>query len=227
MKKISQLRFGNLDAKRYLDNPDDILSQQFKRSFLKSQHFSQVTNPEIYFLIGDKGMGKTSYAVYASNFHEGYSARTTVFTSSNFTAMKEVAKKVDISPAQYSTIWSFVLAINLVENLRTKLEVSGNHKFDAVIGGIRSCLLGGEAASIASCLELIEVSEALLEFLSGELSLDLSQTTISRASASLRLARITDICIDALASLPTDTQFTLFFDGLDVRPDEVLSLIHI
>lgn len=221
MKKISKLKFGGLDAKRFLDNPKDPLSLQFKKSFLKSHHLNQVISEETFFLIGDKGMGKTAYAVYISNYLDDYQADTTFFSEADFTRVKEIATTIGITLSQYSSIWCFALLICFVEHLPSNDNHNKNSKVQAVIEGIRDCLLGGKANTITKSIELILSIDDFLVSIDRKLDLGLSPTAIQNASSSIKLARGIDICIDALSELPANDQFVLFLDGLDVRPETV------
>lgn len=221
MKKISQLRFGGLDAKRYLDDPSDPLSIQFKKSFLKSRHLEKVLSPETFFLIGDKGMGKTAYAVYSSTCIDDYLASTTFFNESNFTRMREIATEVGISSAQYSSIWSFVLSVVFIENFHSKTDKTEDLKFNSIITCIRTCNLGGKVDTISKAIELILSLDQMLEELDRELDLDLPNNAIKNSTTAVKLARLTDICMNALSTMSNTHQFTVFLDGLDVRPDRV------
>lgn len=67
-KAIQDLRIGYADAQNYKDGRDNL---HFEASFLADKHIAQLKAPNIYFLIGEKGTGKTAYAVYLAYFSKG------------------------------------------------------------------------------------------------------------------------------------------------------------
>lgn len=64
MKPVSQLAFGFADAENYRRREEKDL---FNRIFLRTQELDNLCGRNIFFLIGEKGTGKTAYAVYMSN----------------------------------------------------------------------------------------------------------------------------------------------------------------
>lgn len=58
MKLYTQLNLGFADAENYKKRENKKLLTKY---FLKTDELSALLNPNIYFLIGDKGTGKTAY----------------------------------------------------------------------------------------------------------------------------------------------------------------------
>ena len=65
MKKISELDFGYGDAANYLHSRS--YKQMFSHIFVRDRKLDNLMREDTYFLIGDKGTGKTAYAVFLSN----------------------------------------------------------------------------------------------------------------------------------------------------------------
>ncbi|MCK5161218.1 MAG: hypothetical protein KAQ99_06545 [Candidatus Aureabacteria bacterium] len=64
MKKISELNLGFNDAENYHRRENKDL---FNTIFIKNIFFDKILQPSTFFLIGEKGTGKTAYAVYLNN----------------------------------------------------------------------------------------------------------------------------------------------------------------
>lgn len=66
MKFINELSFGFPDAENYKRKENKDL---FNKIFIKDDYLQKILNPSTSFLIGEKGTGKTAYAVFLSNNH--------------------------------------------------------------------------------------------------------------------------------------------------------------
>ena len=64
MKDIKDLNFGFPDAENYKRRET---KQLLNNLFIKNEYLEELCRPEISFLIGDKGTGKTAYSMYLSN----------------------------------------------------------------------------------------------------------------------------------------------------------------
>ena len=64
MLPISQLKLGFSDAENYkrIENKD-----LFNQVFVRNDMLEQILEPSTSFVVGEKGTGKTAYAVYTSN----------------------------------------------------------------------------------------------------------------------------------------------------------------
>ena len=63
-KKITDINFGEYDATNYRDSSSRDL---FNRIFYRDNRVDQILENNKYFVLGDKGTGKTAYSVYLSN----------------------------------------------------------------------------------------------------------------------------------------------------------------
>lgn len=64
MKRISEIMFGFSDAENYRRRENKEL---FNKIFLRTDAIEKIQRNNIFFLVGEKGTGKTAYAVYFSN----------------------------------------------------------------------------------------------------------------------------------------------------------------
>jgi hypothetical protein len=63
MLNVLDLQLGFSDAENYRRRENKEL---LNRLFIRNQHLDRLCEPAISFLIGEKGTGKTAYAVYLS-----------------------------------------------------------------------------------------------------------------------------------------------------------------
>lgn len=64
MKPVRELTFGFSDAENYRRRENKDL---FNQIFLRTDALEVIQDPGIFFIVGEKGTGKTAYAVYLSN----------------------------------------------------------------------------------------------------------------------------------------------------------------
>lgn len=64
MKNILELQLGFSDAENYRRRENKAL---LNKVFIRNDHLDRLCEPAISFLVGEKGTGKTAYAVYLSN----------------------------------------------------------------------------------------------------------------------------------------------------------------
>ena len=64
MKDIGEMRFGFSDAENYRRRENKDI---FNKIFLRTEALDRLSDRSVFFLVGEKGTGKTAYAVYLSN----------------------------------------------------------------------------------------------------------------------------------------------------------------
>ncbi len=64
MKEIQSLNLGFSDAQNYMQREN---KQILNSVFVKNSFLDDLLKPNVYYLIGEKGTGKTAYATYLNN----------------------------------------------------------------------------------------------------------------------------------------------------------------
>jgi polynucleotide 5'-kinase involved in rRNA processing len=64
MKPTCELELGFTDAENYRRKENKEL---FNKVFIRNHYLDSLCNPSVSFLIGEKGTGKTAYALYLAN----------------------------------------------------------------------------------------------------------------------------------------------------------------
>jgi hypothetical protein len=91
MKAIGDLSFGFNDAREYLSPESKPLLEKF---FLADDNLSALVQPQRYFLIGEKGTGKTAYAAYVSTCkYQRYVGHTTFIQDTDYLTMRSLGEQ--------------------------------------------------------------------------------------------------------------------------------------
>ena len=119
MKRIKDLVFGFGDAENYLRRQNKDL---FNRVFIKNRYLDQMLDSNRFFLIGEKGTGKTAYSVYLTN-NPGYSGCVSCLRylrETDYAKFLKMKQSNNLCLSDYSDIWMviilFLLASVLKEN---------------------------------------------------------------------------------------------------------------
>ena len=64
MKNVAALNLGFSDAQNYTQRGN---KQMLSSVFVRNSYLDDLLKPNIYFLIGEKGTGKTAYAAFLNN----------------------------------------------------------------------------------------------------------------------------------------------------------------
>lgn len=138
MKKFGELELGFNDAKDYKNSEQN---DMFTKIFVKNRNLEDLMKKHTYFLVGDKGTGKTAYAVYLSN-NSYKNTRTKVIDLAE-TDIREFIKLKQLGHIQisdYTRIWKIILLWNVCDFLEMK-DIKGfskkRKKYDQVKGAIK------------------------------------------------------------------------------------------
>ncbi len=108
-----------------------------------------------------------------------------------------------------------------MQKLDERFKIANGGDLGHILDAIKTVNLGGYAKTISQCIETTSEISNLFQFFADQSEIKIPHHTLKGAKPSFKLNRLTDICIGALSKLSSDAQFTVFIDGLDVRPDEV------
>ncbi|MBW2089983.1 MAG: hypothetical protein JRI37_13575 [Deltaproteobacteria bacterium] len=161
MKPLLSLNFGYNDAENYKKREN---KDFFNKIFVRNEYLDQLLNNDKYFLIGEKGTGKTAYAVYLTNnnYKENISdlkyIRETDYAK--FISLKNL-KQLQLS--DYTSIWKVILLL-LICNGITAQEISANiftkkKRINAIHQAIDEYYAHAFAPEIINALQIVENSK--------------------------------------------------------------------
>jgi len=128
MKKINELNFGFPDAENYKRRENRTF---FNDLFIKNEYLEQLCQPQVSFLVGDKGTGKTAYSLYlANNRYKNNIGFSKFIRETDYQKFIILKKKKDLQLSDYTSIWKVILLLLLAEEVHENepnLEILKNY----------------------------------------------------------------------------------------------------
>lgn len=225
-KALSSLKDPFNDALNYRSR---IEKEFFQKLFLRTDELNRILDPQVYFLIGEKGAGKTAYAVYLENTSlHGQKCKLTTMTETQYKRFIELKRQGKLSYSDYANIWRsmllFISARMVVEKSKGLLHyITG--KFSKVEREISAWSKNALNPEVETAFEAIN-SEALNAKLKndkvGEVGGELKNQQTEKASILKHHLLDTENSLkEAISSLNLDNDHILFIDGIDYRPEAV------
>jgi len=221
MKKIVELEYSFPDAENYRRRE---FKDKFNRSFAVDSHLDDILKPETSFLMGEKGSGKTAYAVYLSNNRRAGNICDIKFIRETeyqkFVALK-TERHLDLS--DYTNIWRVILLLMLSKQIADKEDglLPKFLKFKSLNAAIDEYYLHAFSPEIIHALQFVQESKVAAEYLSkhakasGE---EKESVSFSESRFQTNLLYIQMSFEKALSELKLNSNHTLFIDGIDIRP---------
>jgi hypothetical protein len=207
----------------------------FNRVFLRTEELKKCLAPSTYFLMGEKGTGKTAYAVFLENNSiDEFRCHVTTMTETQYKRFIELKRNGKLAYSDYANIWRsmllFLVGRMLVTKSKTFLskitgkftrvedEISKWSK-NALNPEIESAFEAVSSESFAAKVKAAQVGEAI-----GELK---AQHTEKIPTIRHHLLETENGLKEAISSLTISKGHVLFVDGIDYRPESVSYLEYI
>jgi len=215
---IQKLQFGFPDARQY-QSPDEI--ERFKTIYFPdSQQIEQLKRDPVYFVIGDKGTGKTALATYFVNRLDPDVIAYSIFLQKeDFSRFYNFTKSIpDFDPSDFGEMWKAIIVLLVCYNLTKDMVASGvslppdQQEF---LSGLKTLSFNAFDLTVFSAFKVLfsQMKSAARIFLHAEVT-DPSQFSFYLRSMQAFLTNILSV------ARPPDKSTFLFIDGLDVRPTE-------
>lgn len=224
MKKIGELELGFPDAENYRRRE---FKEKLNRVFMRDEHIDNIMAPETSFLIGEKGTGKTAYAVYLSNNHykSCYSSLKYI-RETEYQKFVSLKKERHLDLSDYTNIWQVIVLLLLAKHIvdRESGLLAKYFKFNSLNKAIDEYYLHAFSPEIIHALQFVQESKHAAELLSKYAKLGAEQKeaiTFSESRFQTNLLYIQMSFESALSDLKLDNNFTLFIDGIDIRPSSI------
>lgn len=220
MKSIGELTFGYRDAENYRRREN---KEFLNRCFVHTPSLDELLDPGRYFLVGEKGTGKTAYAVYLANnnFHEN-AASLKFIRETEYQKFLQLKKDKNLVLSDYTNIWKKILCILLAESVAAK---EGSDSFWAAFGKFRNLkkaideyYLHAFSPEIVNVMQMVEESSLAAGLMSkyAKLSGEEKETlTFSETRFQTNLLYIQRHLESSLGSLKLKQHHLLFIDGID------------
>jgi len=223
MKTISELNLGFSDAENYQRRENKDL---FNSIFVKNEFLDDLMRPQTFFLIGEKGTGKTAYAVYLSNNnYKDTNSSLKYIRETDYNKFVELKKSNNLQLSDYTSIWKVILLLLLARNIEPKEldhnPFSKSGRLKALYTAIDEYYQGAFSPEILYALELVENTKVAAELVAKNLKIsgeEGSALTSKESRFQVNLLYIENQFERALHDLKLKNNQILFIDGIDIRP---------
>jgi hypothetical protein len=226
VKQIKYLTFGFSDAENYKRRENKEL---FNNLFMRNDFLERIANPSTTFLVGDKGAGKTAYAVYMTN-NEYANTVSSLRYIRETEYQKFITLKIEkhLSLSDYASIWKVIIYLLLAEQIYKK---EGKHllfdkyiRFRALLAAIHEYYIHAFSPEIIHALQFVQDSKLAAELLAKRAKVIGEQNesiTFSESRFQTNLLYIQKNFESALKSLKLNKNHIVFIDGIDIRPSSI------
>jgi len=226
MKPFLDLNLGFADAENYKQSNYKELLNKF---FIKTDELYLVLNDSKYFIIGDKGTGKTAYSLFLSNNEfQNTSSYLSFIRETEYVKFIQLKKSNHLTLTEYTNIWKvliyLLLAQQIERNEKDSTIFSSFSKFKPLKDAIDEFYKSAFSPEIIYALSVIEESKEVAELLhkffklAGEEKYTESYT---ESKFQINLLYIQKKFETALSSLKLEKNHLLFIDGIDIRPRNI------
>lgn len=231
MKPIKDLDFGFNDATMYKSRSE---RERFRRTFFKTEALDDIFKESTFFLVGEKGTGKTSYAVYIS-ISEFYSTRAFIVNIGETEYRKFITLKQGnrLEFSDYEDIWRVILYYQIANRVKEDdvkrksiLSFSKLAAINKAIAAYERSAFQPEALTPVKFLESQKRKGELNVGSKDKAGVVLGAENSTEQSTSidtfnLRLLSLKRDFETALGGLSLKKNYLLFIDGIDTRPESV------
>lgn len=225
LKTIKQLNLGFSDAQNYMQRGN---KQMFSSVFVRNSYLDDLLQPNIYFLIGEKGTGKTAYATFLSNNeYDGNKSILKYISGTDYEKFYELKKNGKIDISGYVDIWKTIIFLLLSKNIADNdkvITIFNKSNLVDLMNAIDEYYNKAFSPEIINALKIVDNSEVAAKLVSKYAEIG-GNTGVSSEFTEQRLQmNLYYICEQfskSLSNLKLTKNITLFIDGIDVRPSQI------
>ena len=201
----------------------------FSKIFLRTEDLLDCLKPSIYYLIGEKGSGKTAYAAYLENNDvEDTRCRLSTMTETQYKRFIALKRKGQLDYSDYANIWRPLLLNMVAQTLVQKSKgflASVTGKFDAVEAEVEKFNKDSLNPEVEAAFEMINESSDSIALGSEKYAQvaakDSSKSTEKIEEIKHHLLEKETRLKQAIGDLRLSKDHVLFLDGIDYRPENV------
>lgn len=226
MKDIEDIHLGYRDAENYRRRENKELQNSL---FIRTPELEELRDNGKYFLVGEKGTGKTAFAVYLSNNeYRNIRASLRYIRETEYDKFLELKRERNLTLSDYANIWKIILYLLLAEDI---IRREGNDSFlpsfvqlRELKNAIDEYYESAFSPEIIYAIQFVEESERAAELLAKHINIQGARRATQSFSESrfqTNLLFIQKQFERALSSLKLAKSYVLFIDGIDIRPDGI------
>lgn len=224
MKTIQELDFGYSDAINYGQRRNKDL---FNQIFVRNSYLDDIILSSKYYIIGDKGTGKTAYAMYIKNtFYGDTVADLQYINNTDYEKFYTLKQRHHLDISNYSDIWTTILLV-LICDLIQKNKSCVSEKSKVVVSKIHDLIddyySNAFNPEIITAIKIVDDVAGGLKLATKYFGGRWSQSKNTETNGNqwqMDLYRLTRLFCDMVAKIKLNKNVILFVDGIDVRPQE-------
>lgn len=222
MLPLEEIRICKADAINYYRGDDqDFLN----KIFFSDIRFKKVLDSKIYFLQGDKGTGKTAFAVYNSNNETENIKSSLKFTSeTDFKKFIRLIESGKINISDFVGIWKVILLLLISQEVESILDgnlITNFLTLSKLDKAIKKYYKSAFFPEISNAIEIIDKADIFLEILKNIKTGASSSEKIEKTGLQINLHEIEYEFKNALMDVKLKKSFILFVDGTDQIPFDI------
>jgi hypothetical protein len=225
---IENLNLGFNDAENYKRREN---RQIFNTIFVRNIFLDRLVRENCYFLIGEKGTGKTAYSVFLNNNnYKNTVSQLKFIRETDYQKFITLKTNKHLQLSDYTSIWKVIILLLLAKGIDEKEIYSSTFTFSktgrikAMLNAIDEYYENAFSPEIIYALNLLEDSKVAVELITKFLKMsgESKSTTSSQNNRfQVNLFYIQDQFEKALKNLKLKENHILLIDGIDIRPDTV------
>lgn len=226
MKLIRELELGFADAENYKRRENkDLLN----RVFIRDEHLDDLCKPNVSFLIGEKGTGKTAYSIFLTNNDYSDTISTTRYVrETEYQKFISLKRDKHLTLSDFSGIWKVILYLLISAQVKDKEGVISQllnfSKFAALNEAVDEYYASAFSPEIIQALGFVQESQLAAELLHKHAALkglEKNTITFSESRFQINLFYIQKQFEEALSQIRLTKNHILFIDGIDIRPSSI------
>lgn len=137
MKAFAEIDLGYGDAANYKNNRK--YKELFSKVFVKDEKLDRLMREDTYYLIGDKGTGKTAYSVFLENSeYQNTQSKVINLEATDYKIFLNLRKLGFLQLSDFSKIWKIILLLMTAESIQKENISSFGPKRSALFEELKS-----------------------------------------------------------------------------------------
>ncbi len=225
MKSIGELNLGFSDAQNYTQRAN---KQLFNNIFVKNQFLDKLLSPSTYFLIGEKGTGKTAYSVFLNNNNYKENKTNISFISAtDYEKFYSLKKTKRLELTDYTGIWKVIILLLLSKNITEDDKIKSvfnKSNINKLMKAIDEYYMDAFSPEIMTALKIVDSTELAAKLVCKYSEISGKEGTtyeFTETRFQINLFYIEKKFHDAIQKLKLNKNINLFIDGIDIRPNAI------
>lgn len=225
LKMVKELNLGFSDAQNYTQRGN---KQILSEVFVKNIYLEKLLAPNVYYLIGEKGTGKTAYAAFLSNSEYKDNVSVLKYISgTDYEKFYELKKRGQIDISGYADIWKTIILLLLAKSVtdnKKVINLLNKSSLASLMQAIDEYYSRAFSPEIVNAMKIVDKSELAAKLIFKHAEVGGSAGTeceFNEQHLQMNLFYICKKFSDCLGTLKLTKNVTLYIDGIDVRPNQI------